>query len=123
MRECSGYCWKYNYDTGKSEKVEFTGKFHAFGVDWEEVGEGVGMFTTAVVELPDGTMLNAPVVNIKFTSPDKNSGSDCLTLETTDADHYREQIRAYTAEGYSVSSAGYDTGTWFAVLIKDGVFG
>lgn len=119
MRECSGYCWKYNYDTGKNEKVEFTGKFHAFGVDWEEVGDGVGMFTTAVVELTDGTMLNVPAVNVKFTSPDKNSGSDCLTIETDDAEHFREQIREYTAEGYTISSTGCIYGRWQAILTRE----
>ena len=98
MRECSGFY--YAYEHGKPEKKEFTnGKFHAFGVDWEEIGEGVGVFTTAVIELQDGTMMNVPVVNIKFTSPEDNNGSDCLTVETDDAEHFREQIRSYTEEG------------------------
>ncbi|MDE6388922.1 MAG: hypothetical protein K2L82_14070 [Lachnospiraceae bacterium] len=122
MRKCSGYYNKYSYDSGKSEKIEFENAiFHAFGVDWEDVGDGVGLFTTAVIELQDGTMLNLPVANIKFTSPEYNRGSDCLTVETDDSEHFREQIKSYTAEGYSVSSTGCVYGRWQAILIKEAV--
>ncbi len=120
MRECSGYYYKYI--AGKRGKIEFEkGKFHTFGVDWEEIGDGVGLFTTAVIELPDGTMLNVPVVNIKFTSPDDDGCLDCLTIETDDAEHFRELIRSYTSEGYLVSSTGCSYGRWQAVLIEKAV--
>jgi len=42
------------------------GLFHQFGIDYEEFESGPGMFTTAVVELPDGTVKNIYVENIKF---------------------------------------------------------
>lgn len=117
MRECSGFYYKYI--AGKQERIEFEkGKFHTFGVDWEEIGDGVGLFTTAVIELPDGTMLNVPVVNVKFASQDDSSCRDCLTIETDDAEHFRELIRAYTAEGYTVSSTGCIYGRWQAILIE-----
>lgn len=117
MRKCNGFYYRYN--NGKNEKVDFVnGKFHGYGIDWEEVGGYVGMFTTAVIEMPDGVMLNVPVVNIKFTSPDGPGACNCLTIETDDADHFRERIRAYTSEGYTVSSTGCDGGRWKAIMVR-----
>lgn len=40
--------------------------FHEFGVDYEEFDSGPGNFSTAVIELPDGTVKNVPVENIAF---------------------------------------------------------
>lgn len=118
MRKCNGFYYRYN--NGKSERVDFVnGKFHCYGVDWEEIGDGVGMFTTAVIEMPDGVMLNVPVINIKFSSPDGSGTCDCLTIETDDAEHFREQIRAYTAEGYKISSTGCIYGRWQAILTRE----
>ena len=42
------------------------GNFHQFGVDYEEFDSGPGNYTTAIVEMPDGTVKNVPVENIKF---------------------------------------------------------
>ena len=42
------------------------GLFHQFGVDYEEFDSGPGNYTTAIVEMPDGTVKNVPVENIKF---------------------------------------------------------
>ena len=98
MRKCNGFYYRYN--NGKSERVDFVnGKFHCYGVDWEEIGDGV--------------------INIKFTSPDGSGTCDCLTIETDDAEHFREQIRAYTAEGYKISSTGCIYGRWQAILTRE----
>lgn len=43
--------------------------FHNFGLDYEELNNGVGSFTTAVVEFPDGTLENIPLPLIKFEEP------------------------------------------------------
>ncbi len=40
--------------------------FHQFGVDYEEFESGPGNFSTAIIELPDGTVKNVPVENIEF---------------------------------------------------------
>ncbi len=40
--------------------------FHQFGVDYQEFESGAGNFSTAIIELPDGTVKNIPVENIKF---------------------------------------------------------
>lgn len=40
-----------------------------FGVDYDEVEGGAGTFSTAIIELPDGTVKNLPVQNITFTNP------------------------------------------------------
>ncbi len=42
------------------------GYFHQFGVDFEEFESGPGNYTTAVVEMADGTIQNYPVTLIKF---------------------------------------------------------
>ena len=40
--------------------------FHQFGVDYEEFETGPGNFSTAIIELPDGTIKNIPVELIEF---------------------------------------------------------
>ena len=43
--------------------------FHQFGVDYEEFESGAGNFSTAIIELEDGTIKSIPVENIKFIEP------------------------------------------------------
>ena len=43
--------------------------FHGFGVDFEEIGDSCGNFTTAIVEFSDGRIENIPVENIRFLGP------------------------------------------------------
>jgi hypothetical protein len=43
-----------------------SGIFLAWGVDYEELQNGVGMFSTAIIEMPDGTVKNWPVDMIRF---------------------------------------------------------
>ena len=46
------------------EKGEAT--FHQFGVNYEEFESGAGNYSTAIIELDDGTVLNIPAEHIKF---------------------------------------------------------
>lgn len=63
--------YKLDYDN-RDEKFRPTkvpvgsGKFHQFGVDYEELNDGVGNFSTAIVEMPDGKVVNVPVDLIEF---------------------------------------------------------
>jgi hypothetical protein len=41
-------------------------KFLRFGLNYEELANGAGIFSTAIIKLPDGTVRNIPVENIKF---------------------------------------------------------
>lgn len=54
---------------GQPWKRTFKGEaiFHEFGVDYEEFEEGPGNFSTAIIELPDGTVKNIPAIDIQFT--------------------------------------------------------
>lgn len=54
-------------DHGIVKKIE-AGKalFHCFGVDYEELKNGPGNYSTAIIELSDGVMKNVPVDMIKF---------------------------------------------------------
>lgn len=42
------------------------GLFHGFGVDYEDTDAGPGNFSTAIIERPDGTIINVPVHLIRF---------------------------------------------------------
>ena len=55
-------------------EVQGQADFHAFGMDYEELdnGEGytAGNFSTAIIELDDGTVKSIPVEHIKFIRND-----------------------------------------------------
>lgn len=42
------------------------GVFGGYGVDYEEFDNGVGNYSTAIVEMEDGTVKNIPVGQVKF---------------------------------------------------------
>lgn len=44
--------------------------FHTFGINCQELQNGVGTFTTAIIELPDGTLKNLPVEQVRFIAED-----------------------------------------------------
>ncbi|MCK4785642.1 MAG: hypothetical protein KAV87_17945 [Desulfobacteraceae bacterium] len=52
------------------------GMFHQFGVNCEELNEGTGTFTSAIVEMPDGIVKNVPVENIKFLDSPEDKSSN-----------------------------------------------
>ena len=63
--------YKYATEAGQSQHTKKwlgTGVFHQFGIDYEEFENGPGNFTTAIVEMPDGTVENIPVHLIVFIS-------------------------------------------------------
>lgn len=63
------YKFKRVADANYREKtVVGPGIFHQFGVDYEELQGGVGNFTTAIVEMPDGSILNIPVGLVVFNN-------------------------------------------------------
>ena len=74
--------WEYKRDekgvyvrdeTGGYEKVRGKGMFRRFGIDYEEFENGPGNYSTAIIELQDGTIKNIPVENIKFVESDKDN--------------------------------------------------
>jgi hypothetical protein len=52
----------YRYD----RNVDGHGLFHAWGVDYEEFEGGLASYSTAIVEMPDGSVRSVPVEMIKF---------------------------------------------------------
>ena len=44
--------------------------FHQFGADYEEFEHGIGNYTTAIVEWPDGTVSSVPVNLVRFLDHD-----------------------------------------------------
>lgn len=67
LRKCSGYYMEQNTQNPSKcgyHEVEFTnGRFHQFGNNFES---GLGNYTTAIVELEDGQVVEAVVDSIKF---------------------------------------------------------
>lgn len=43
--------------------------FHQFGVSYEESDTGFGNYTTAIVELPDGSIRSTSISLIRFIEP------------------------------------------------------
>lgn len=56
MRKCIVFKWVHKEGTGQQpmiKVVDYIGKFHQFGCDYEEFTDGPGNFTAAVVEKGD----------------------------------------------------------------------
>ncbi len=63
------YKWQQIEGSPKFEKVlDGHGMFHQFGSDYEEFETGPGNFTTAVVEMSDGSVKNVPVEMVVFNN-------------------------------------------------------
>lgn len=45
--------------------------FHGWGVDYEELENGPGNYSTAIIELLDGTVKNIPAEMVVFDTPTK----------------------------------------------------
>lgn len=59
--------WKWDRDLKKNLKKEsYKAYFLGFGIDYEELRDGVGQYTSAILELDDGTVTMVPVFMIKF---------------------------------------------------------
>ena len=64
--------WTYEHSKDEMGKVfwdkvhQGEATFHCFGQDYEEISENIGIFSTAIIELPDGNVKNVPVNQIKF---------------------------------------------------------
>jgi hypothetical protein len=53
--------------------------FLAFGVDYEQLDMTAGMYSTAIIELADGSVKNVPAEHIKFISGELG-GDNTTTL-------------------------------------------
>lgn len=72
-RPVTVFDWYRNAGLKISEKRETSkGKFHSFSSNFEEFDEGPANYATAIIELPDGTVLNHPVELIRFDDKEAN---------------------------------------------------
>lgn len=62
MRKCQG---KYYTRTEGWKEFE-VGYFHCFSVQYEELGDGIGLYPVAIVELPDGRIVEPLADEIQF---------------------------------------------------------
>ncbi|MCP4706126.1 MAG: hypothetical protein GY865_16120 [candidate division Zixibacteria bacterium] len=70
------YVKYYKYKKEKNEAGSYWAKkyqgmavFHEFGIDYEELDNCIRSFSTAILELPDGSIKNLPVELIAFCTP------------------------------------------------------
>lgn len=69
----------YSDKTKKYEKTPIgTGLFHAWGMDYEEFENGPGVFSTAIVECDNGSIINTPSEYIRFIDGDPIQESDVV---------------------------------------------
>lgn len=54
------------YDKGKKTRVDTTGRFHCWGIDYQEFESGPGMYTVAIVELDDGSVKVIHPTDVRF---------------------------------------------------------
>ncbi len=54
--------------TGYQRVFDGHGLFHQFGVEYEECETGVGNYSTAIIEMPDGKVRTVPVEMIEFNN-------------------------------------------------------
>ena len=61
------YEWQKAKGTAHYEKVSVGhGIFHQFGLDYEQFENGAASYSTAIVEMPDGSVRNVPADLIVF---------------------------------------------------------
>lgn len=50
--------------------------FHCFGVEYEELPEGPGNYSVAIIEHPDGRLEGVPVSKVQFCIPSEAKSDD-----------------------------------------------
>jgi hypothetical protein len=73
MRKVIFYRWERIKDNpSKFEKIiDGSGLFHQWGCDYEEFESGPGNFSTAIIELPDGSIKNIYAEMIEFVEKER----------------------------------------------------
>lgn len=66
MREIKVYRWEQNPPV---KVFDSYGLFHQIGCNFDEYETGPANYSTAVVEMPDGTMRNTDIEMIEFVEP------------------------------------------------------
>lgn len=71
MRKVKVLEYEKDLESGEFELVEKgEGLLHAFGVDYQELENGSGTYSTAIVEMEGGRVKNVPVELIQFCHPE-----------------------------------------------------
>ncbi len=66
MRKCTAVYW----DTAEKKQLPVSGRFHAWGSEYEEFSEGpCGNSTIAIIEREDGQIVTALPHTVKFEVP------------------------------------------------------
>ena len=65
-RQVTVYKWDTPFLAGRKKEVLGAGIFHQFGLNYEEFDTGPGSYTTAIVEMCDGSVINVDAEMIVF---------------------------------------------------------
>ena len=69
MNKVEVYKWEHTIEDGKSfnwKVYECDAVFCSWGVDYEELENGIGNYSTAIVQLSDGSIKNVECSLIRF---------------------------------------------------------
>ena len=67
MRKVKIFKWVWDEKTDKCDEVaDGVGLFIQYGVNFVELDEGIGNYTSVIVEKSDGTILNLPTELVVF---------------------------------------------------------
>lgn len=116
MRKVIILDWKTVEGKKYSEKVEVgKGVFHGWGSDYEEFETGAGNYSTAIIEMQDGTIKNPHVEMIQFNdqkvvelSPIEDNESDDGFCKMDEHDFVYITIDV-PADGVICKKCGYES--------------
>jgi hypothetical protein len=74
-RRVTVYKWQYNDKGSRRKSIVGDGTFHQFGTDYADFESGPCAFTTAIVEMLDGSVMNVPVEMIVFANPGETNAN------------------------------------------------
>jgi len=81
-RKVTVFEWKkLEGDTYQSKINAGVGLFHQFGCDYEPFENGAASFSTAIVEMQDGSVRNVPVEMIEFIECADEVNDDALSCQ------------------------------------------
>ncbi|MFW6247196.1 MAG: hypothetical protein ACOC22_03445 [bacterium] len=71
MKKCK--FTEYKRINNKTETIEQDGTFIQFGCNYDDFGDAVGNFSTAIILTADGTLKNIPVENVRFIDSEQST--------------------------------------------------
>lgn len=65
-KRCKGEYWGFNVSANCNERIPFEGEYMGIGVDYEELRDGVGNYSYAIIKLDSGQVVKADIESLWF---------------------------------------------------------